>query len=74
MSGFIDPRSQFVGLERHVQAGGREAVTHANVASAHDDLEPRLAEPWSQLATGLRTTRTTGNGSAIPTTLMVGTG
>ena len=31
-------RSQLIGLERHVQAGGRETVTHANVASAHDDL------------------------------------
>ncbi len=31
-------RSQLIGLERHVQAGGRETITHANVASAHDDL------------------------------------
>ncbi|MGA8651933.1 MAG: hypothetical protein WB677_15195 [Xanthobacteraceae bacterium] len=31
-------RGQLVGLERHVQAGGRETVTHAHVASAHDDL------------------------------------
>jgi hypothetical protein len=31
-------RTQLAGLERHAQAGGRETVTHANVASAHDDL------------------------------------
>jgi len=31
-------RTQLAGLERHVQAGGRETVTHAHVASAHDDL------------------------------------
>lgn len=31
-------RTQLIGLERHVQAGGRETVTHAQVASAHDDL------------------------------------
>jgi hypothetical protein len=31
-------RNQLIGLERHVQAGGRETVTHANIASAHDDL------------------------------------
>ena len=30
--------AQLAGLERHVQAGGRETVTHAHVASAHDDL------------------------------------
>ena len=31
-------RSQLIGLERHVQAGGRETVGHAHVASAHDDV------------------------------------
>jgi hypothetical protein len=31
-------RTQLIGLERHVQPGGRETVTHARVASAHDDL------------------------------------
>ena len=31
-------RAQLVGLERKVQAGGRETVTHAQVASAHDDI------------------------------------
>jgi hypothetical protein len=31
-------RTQLAGLERKVQAGGREAVTHAQVASAHDDV------------------------------------
>ena len=31
-------RTQFIGLERHLQPGGRETVTHAQVASAHDDL------------------------------------
>jgi hypothetical protein len=31
-------RTQLIGLERHVQPGGRETVTHAHVASAHDDL------------------------------------
>ena len=31
-------RTQLIGLERHVQAGGRETVTHAQVASANDDL------------------------------------
>jgi hypothetical protein len=31
-------RTQLAALERHAQAGGRETVTHANVASAHDDL------------------------------------
>ncbi len=31
-------RAQLAGLERRIQAGGRETVTHAHVASAHDDL------------------------------------
>src|SRR5262249_18659053 len=31
-------RTQLTGLERKVQAGGRETVTHAQVASAHDDV------------------------------------
>jgi hypothetical protein len=31
-------RTQLIGLERHVQLGGRETVTHAHVASARDDL------------------------------------
>jgi hypothetical protein len=31
-------RTQLAALERHAQAGGRETVTHAHVASAHDDL------------------------------------
>jgi hypothetical protein len=30
-------RTQLAGLER-VQAGGRETVAHAQVASAHDDV------------------------------------
>jgi hypothetical protein len=31
-------RTQLAGLERKVQAGSRETVTHAQVASAHDDV------------------------------------
>ena len=31
-------RIELAGLERKVQAGGRETVTHAQVASAHDDV------------------------------------
>jgi hypothetical protein len=31
-------RMQLAGLERKVQTGGRETVTHAQVASAHDDV------------------------------------
>jgi hypothetical protein len=31
-------RTQLDGLEREVQAGGRETVAHAQVASAHDDV------------------------------------
>ena len=31
-------RTQLAGLERKVQAAGRETVAHAQVASAHDDV------------------------------------
>jgi hypothetical protein len=36
-------RAQFAGLERKMQPSGHEVVTHAQVASAHDDLATAAA-------------------------------
>jgi hypothetical protein len=36
-------RYQLAGLERRVHAGDRESVSHANVASAHDDVAAAAA-------------------------------